>query len=242
MDSVIEKFSIYDFFNLLFSGGIFIAGLHLLGFPLLEIVYSDIHLPESEIIFCTIVLLLCYVIGFALQAISTIIGKEDRLQSKMTSTFLLDGNNVIVNPEKLKIYQTKAKELFRRKNIHVKDNNFSPEQCEYFFSYCIYFIQVHGQNKKTEKMRSLKGLSSLWLMCFSLLSILGAIRVSYLIALQTTLQLLYLPIFSTLIYCALVYISYFRLKIDITYWIKMLLSVYEVCSEIYIYPDKEFSK
>ena len=238
MDSVIEKFSIYDFFNLLFSGGIFIAGLHLLGFPLLEIIYSDIHLPESEIIFCTIVLLLCYVIGFALQAISSIIGKGDRIQSKMTSTFLFDGNNVIVNPEKLKIYQTKAKELFRRKNIHVKDNNFSPEQCEYFFSYCIYFIQV--QNKKTEKMRSLKGLSSLWLMCFSLLSILGAIRVSYLIAIQTTLQLLYLPIFSTLIYCVLVYISYFRLKIDITYWIKMLLGVYEVCSEIYIYPDKEF--
>lgn len=243
MEGVLEKFSIYDFFNLLFSGGILIAGIHILGFPLLEILYNDIHLPESEILFCAVILLLCYVTGFALQAISSIVGKGIKIQSKMTSTFLLDGNNVIKNTVKLRIYQEKAKELFIRKNIHVKDNNFTPEQCEYFFAYCSYFTQVHGQSKKAEKMRGLKGLSSLWLICFALLSLLGVIRIFYLILfIQSNLNSLILAIISTLIYCALIFISYFRMKIDITYWIRMLLGVYEVCSDIYVYPDNETPK
>ena len=243
MEGVLEKFSIYDFFNLLFSGGILIAGIHILGFPLLEILYNDIHLPESEILFCAVILLLCYVIGFALQAISSIVGKGIKIQSKMTSTFLLDGNNVIKNTVKLRIYQEKAKELFIRKNIHVKDNNFTPEQCEYFFAYCSYFTQVHGQSKKSREDAWFERLVQSLVNMFCPIKFVRRDTNLYLILfIQSNLNSLILPIISTLIYCALIFISYFRMKIDITYWIRMLLGVYEVCSDIYVYPDNETPK
>ena len=63
----------------------------------------------------------------------------------MTSTFLLDGNNVIKNTVKLRIYQEKAKELFIRKNIHVKDD----------MRFLIYALMIYENYKRPSIFRQL---------------------------------------------------------------------------------------
>lgn len=233
MDGIFEKFSVYDFFNLIISGGTFIGGLHLIGFAPLTFLVNDIKIPDNEIVILAVILLICYIIGFELQGLISWIEENIlKIQSTMTGTFLFDNSGVIQNIEKLKIYRMKATELFESKNIKVKKNEFTEEQCEYFFAYCIYFVQVQGQSKKTEKMRGLKGLASLWMVCFALLFFIGLVRSIFLLITGTDFQEMIVPFFSTIAFLILSITSYCRMKTNIKYWIRMLLGVYEVCSDL----------
>lgn len=233
MDGAFEKFSVYDFFNLIISGGAFIGGLHLIGFAPLYFLVNDIKVPDNEIVTLALILLICYIIGFELQGFGSWIELNKlKIQSTMTGTFLLDSSNVITNIEKRKVYQKKAKELFETKSIEVKDNEFTKDQCEYFFAYCSYFVQVKGQNKKTEKMRGLKGLSSLWMVCFALLFLIGLTRIVLMIINGANFEKMMFPFFSTIAFLVLSITSYYRMKTNIRYWIRMILGTYEVCSDL----------
>lgn len=233
MDGAFEKFSVYDFFNLIISGGTFVGALHLIGFAPLDFLINDIKIPDNEIVALALILLICYIIGFELQGFGSWIEQNKlKTQCEMTGTFLLDNSKVITNIEKLKVYQTKAKELFKAKNIEVKDNKFSREQCEYFFAYCSYFVQVKGQSKKTEKMRGLKGLSSLWMVCFALLFVIGLAQSVLLLINGAGFKEIMLPFFSTIAFLVLSITSYYRMKTNIKYWIRMILGTYEVCSDL----------
>ena len=113
MDSVFEKFSVYDFFNLLFSGGVLVGSLHLIGFSPLSFLINDLNIPENEILSLSLILLVYYIIGFELQGLSLWIEQHKfKIQSTMTGTFWLDNTNIINNHEKLKASQTKAKDFF----------------------------------------------------------------------------------------------------------------------------------
>lgn len=233
MDEAFEKFSVYDFFNLIISGGAFIGGLHLIGFTPLSFLVNDIKIPDNEIIRLSLILLICYIIGFELQGLGSWIELNKlKVQSTMTGTFLLDRNDVIKNDEKLKVYQNKAKELFKTKNIKVENNKFTKEQCEYFFAYCSYFVQVKGQSKKTEKMRGLKGLSSLWMVCFALLFLIGVTKNAFLLIGGVNFGEMMLPFFSTVAFLVLSITSYYRMKTNIKYWVRMILGTYEVSSDL----------
>lgn len=233
MDGTFEKFSVYDFFNLIISGGAFIGGLHLIGFAPLYFLMNDIKVPDNEIIALALVLLICYIIGFELQGVGSWIEiNKLKTQSEMTGTFLRDDSNVITNKEKLKVYQKKAKELFKTKNIKVKNNEFTKDQCEYFFAYCSYFVQVKGQSKKTEKMRGLKGLSSLWMVCFALLFLIGLAQITLMLINGVNFEKMKFPFLSTIAFIVLSITSYYRMKTNIRYWIRMILGTYEVCSEL----------
>lgn len=198
MDVFFEKFSVYDFFNLIISGGTFIGGLHFIGFAPLFFLVNDIGIPDNEIVTIALILLVCYIIGFELQGIELWLEQNIlNIQSTMTGKFLKDSDNgkVITNDEKLKSYQKKAKKLFKMKKIKIKDNNFTENQCEYFFAYCSYFVQVKGYSKKTEKMRGLKGLSSLWMVCFALLFMIGTVNNVFLLSNGVHMKEMMIPFF-----------------------------------------------
>lgn len=239
MDGAFEKFSVYDFFNLIISGGTFIGALHLIGFAPLDFLINDIKIPDNETVTLALILLICYIIGFELQGFGTWVEQNKlKTQCTMTETFLLDNSKVITNTEKLKVYQTKARELFKEKNIEIKDNKFSREQCEYFFAYCNYFVQVKGQNKKAEKMRGLKGLSSLWMVCFALLFAIGLVQSILLLINEAAFKEIMLSFFSASTFLLLSITSYYRMKTNIKYWIRIILSTYEVCSDLVSYPGR----
>lgn len=47
MEGLFEKFSLYDFFNLIITGAVFLVGLHLLGFAPLGFVEDNMNLPDQ---------------------------------------------------------------------------------------------------------------------------------------------------------------------------------------------------
>lgn len=55
MDGILEKFSLYDFFNVIFSGGIFLLGLHVMGIFPLSYVEKEMGLPNHDIIMYAVI-------------------------------------------------------------------------------------------------------------------------------------------------------------------------------------------
>lgn len=51
----------------------------------------------------------------------------------------------------------------------------SPDFASYFFAYCVYYIQIKSQNRKTEKLRDIEGLSEALSLIFLTLTFLSAI-------------------------------------------------------------------
>ena len=230
MDGFFEKFSIYDFFNLLFGGGVFIIGLHLLQLPLLDFLINGIKIPDNNIITLTLSLSICYLIGLELQGIGHRFEKS--CSRKMTESFLRDDSAVIDHEEKLRIYQKKAKELFTKKGIDIKEDHFEKRHCEYFFAHCIYYIQIRDESWKPEKMRSLKGLSRILMTCFACLSLIGVILgIPHLIYKGASLFEFLIIFIMILGFCALSVTNFFRMKQNTRFWIRMVLGLYEACSD-----------
>lgn len=232
MEGLFEKFSLYDFFNLIITGAVFLVGLHLLGFAPLGFVVDNMNLPDDKVIILATILLLCYIIGAELQGVELFVieKKKVTVEREMIQTFLNKNSNVIPNKEKLKIYRNEARSLFKTKNIKVKGKNFSREQCEYFFAYCNYYIQVKGENKKTEKMRGIKGISILFTTCFLILFITGVFRIIFILR-QGQIKELYGYGGLTITFFVLSVSSYYRMKIAIQRRIRMVMGTYEVCCE-----------
>lgn len=70
---------------------------------------------------------------------------------------LLDENGPITNPYKRERYGKLKDEIIKCQNIKLP---LSKEDTEnYFFSYCVYYIQLKNHNRKTEKLRDIEGLS-----------------------------------------------------------------------------------
>lgn len=233
MDAIFEKFSLYDFFNVIFSGGIFLLGLHVIGIFSLSYIEKEIGLPSCDIIVYAVIFFLCYIVGACLQLIGSWLTRKKgyfQFQSRMTSSVLNDKEIFDNNSCKLTVYRGLANKIFKRKGIAVEKGIYTAEQCEYFFAYCSYYIQIHGHSNKTEKMRALKGLDCLWMVCFAALSIITWARCIYLLSFGLVDNMI-AAFVCGIIFPALSIISYHKMKADVTYWIKMVLATYELCSD-----------
>lgn len=229
MDGLFEKFSLYDFFNLIVSGALFIFGVQLLGFTPLTFINERMNLQNEKIFIYCFWLLFCYVIGSVVQGIELFLERKgiSSFQQNKIENCLNNDSDTISNEEKRKVYQRDARRLFADKNIKVVKNEFTPDQCEYYFAYCSYCIQLKEQNKKTEKMRGIKGISSLFSICFILLCLLGALRTIYLLGRGEGIEELFFIITCTIIFGVLGIVCYYRMKIVIINWIRMVFGTYE---------------
>ncbi len=233
MDAIFEKFSLYDFFNVIFSGGIFLLGLHVIGIFPLSYVENGMGLPNCDIIMYAVIFFLCYIVGACLQFIgSWLTTNRDyfKFQSHMTNSILNDKAIFDNNECKLEVYKRLADKIFEKKQITVENGVYTAEQCGYFFAYCSYYIQVHGHSGKTEKMRALKGLDCLWMVCFAVLAIITWVRCIYLLSF-CLVDNITVALVCGIIFPVLSIISYHKMKTNVKYWIKMVLATYEICSD-----------
>lgn len=244
MEGAFDKFSLYDFFNLIFVGAIFLIALHMIGLYPLTYIANYIRLPNNNIIICISILLVCYIIGFVFQTIGSILEKNTYffgIQTELINNFLNDKSVFNGNECKFKSCRDKARQFFIKKGIKI-NKEYTWDQCEYFFAHCSYCIQVNGKSEKTEKIRALKGLSCMLTVCFAILII---IMISY-VAILIFLAMLFkkenildeIVAVSVLIYleklCLLIVLfvlSYNRFQINTRYWVRMVLGVYDICSD-----------
>lgn len=229
MDGFFEKFSIYDFFNLLASGIVFLIGLLVLDLVELTTLAEFLRAnSEMQWILSIIMLGGCYLIGTIFQQVSSITF-EKRYSNKITSTILCNSFSVLNNQFKLEVHQNYARKLFQEKGIPFSGNCFSKWYCEYYFAYCSYYIQNQNKHHKAEKMRGLRGIYSLLVTCFALLCIISLFRVAFAVA-NSESYLYFIGI--ACVYLALLLIYVRAYKENTKYWVRMVLGVYEACVDI----------
>lgn len=241
MDGFFKKFSIYDFFNLLGAGGIFIVGLHAI-----EVISIQQWLhyfgTDNQIVSTAIVLILCYLFGALFQQCGLFICDRWLDHSrKLTSSFLTDNAEIIGNGVRQTVHRQLARELLKKKCGETQEGDFTPEQSNYYFTYCVYYIQVKDQQKKAEKMRELKALSMLLMVCFGALALVALLRVAYYIAFTPEITRVALAHYGVDFILALILavVYYNAYKRNTRNWVRMVLSVYEVCTESYITEKEE---
>lgn len=71
---------------------------------------------------------------------------------------LFQKNGPITNERKLEVYKNLGND-FIKTSISSDLTIANDEAASYFFAHCVYYIQIKKQNKKTEKLRDIAGLS-----------------------------------------------------------------------------------
>ena len=173
-----EQLGIYDFFNVLLSGTIFVSGYCMINSNVYKELWDNMTVPKGIIIALTI-----YIIGMVLQELGSLADRYIFKIYKGMNQSILAGwidenykekttNKIVSNPFLLKRYRTFAKELLK---------DFSIKECDYdnkyvsglVFSSCQYYVACYGKDKKIEKLRALFAMSKTLIVCFGILSILA---------------------------------------------------------------------
>lgn len=250
IDSVLEKFSIFDFFNLIFTGIIFLISLHFVGIRLFDWIslsfYDSIFVTmilnkytiEGDgiitfmmFVYFVFLLAILYVIGSIIQELGSFAqNKISKIQYRAISS-VLNNESILKNKIKREICSKEARELFKTKNIKLKKDEFTSEHCHYFYTYCLYYIQIREQHKKLEKMRGLQGISNMLSTNFGISAFGGIITYLFQAHLANTsyIQKIDFKTFAVIIitYISLSIIFWFRMKKQILYRIRMVLNTYE---------------
>lgn len=104
--------------------------------------------------------------------------RKTTVQSCMKNIFSESGP--ITNAKKRDWYQKLAKDFISQTSTFSEDPDSLVEQDDvlsYFFAHCVYYIQVKNQNRKTEKLRDIEGLSASLSFVFLGLSIFSFITI-----------------------------------------------------------------
>lgn len=257
MDTIAEKFDVFDFFNLIIAGITFEIGL---GFydPSITDHLNSIKDWIGDSVFATILVISLFVVlSYITGAVFNTLGKKflwNNVHVKMVRECLTN-DKIVNNKEKLERYRSKAQDFFsknkskdenkdksKNENTTVDKKYFTPDQNECYFAHCIYHIQAREQNKKSEKLRSVAGLSMLLTVCFAFLSFPIPPVVMYFYALlrhrfkwvEVSLGRQIITCIACIIFTR---VFYFRYKNDESNHIRMVLAVYDVCKDM----DKEQS-
>lgn len=230
MDSITEKFSVFDFFNLIIGGSTFLLGLGICNYSQLTrfvpaiaclIDDSDFMLFIGTTLFLGCALVAGTVINeFAYWIFDTMLHWERTLIETC-----LNKKQLIKNDIKLQVFREKAKKYLNIEKLELNED-FTTDQCSTYFAYCIYYLHVRGQDKKTEKLRETQGLSELLTLVFASIPILSI-----------TLHLLFGTSFLSIkpilfIYVLFLLFSYAflrRFRRAMKNRIKMVLAVYDAC-------------
>lgn len=225
MDDLFDKLGLYDFFNVIFVGGIFI------------IVFLVILYPEAYHYFCGILkssyekgicfFFISYLLGIIFQEIGKIIDRNfEKVKYKHFENFLNDDNDIIDYNTKRNVYKRSARDILERQqiDIDVTEKFFSKEQNKYVFTYCLYYVENKKRNAKIEKMRALydmaRGLKASFCVILTII-IADAYNFSKVNLTYYAYVFLAVLVIIILLKIRMIYLS--------KYFIRMVMGVYESC-------------
>lgn len=138
MDSVTEKFSVFDFFNLIIAGMVFIIMLGICHYPQSkDLIVKILKFDNDSFLFQTgiMVVFLCeaLIIGMILQVVADYIIKEKIGWERKVIGYELITGKLFKNKIRTDSIIKKA-----RRYLNISgDTNLDAEKCEAFFSYCV---------------------------------------------------------------------------------------------------------
>lgn len=226
MDNVSEKLGLYDFFNVISVGAIFILHIVFL-FPKMLSSY-DKMLSDGVIKFAGL-FVLSYLIGLILQEIGAFVDEYWTKSKKNKIRNFLIQENIIDNNVKLAQYQKYAKDILKEKGFGFS-KNLTQEQNEYIYGYIEYYIEHKNRNKKFEKMRALYGMSKSLYCCMGLVVIMCVL--GFILTIIKKYEVGIIKLVLTSVYALISIIIYhFRAERCMKYRIRMMMGVYESCIE-----------
>ena len=228
MDGLVDKFSVFDFFNLIIGGFLFLVGLGVGFYFNLEKSFinklADVFM-EYTLIVTIVMLALSFILGLLMSEIECLIFyKWLRWETKLMSECLMDFR-VVENIKKYEIYRKKALQYFKQEEYQKKSDEFTEDECAAFYAHCVYYIQIRSQNQKTERLREVTGLAGILVTVFGAL-IISEIIINFIVGSVSTIS-----VTLFLIYAICLALLLHRYKRAMKNRIKMVLAVYDVCVE-----------
>ena len=234
MDAITQKYSVFDFFNLLIAGAVSLNVQMICQYPKSAVWLKSLSVDIGVSGFLLFVSVITYaggalVFGMVLQ----VIGHwfiEERLgwQTKMISE-CLNGNGIFENSYRTTRVFHKA---VRFLNIKETKTNLDREEASAFFAYCVYYLYVERRDEKPEKLRETQGLSELFSCVFWTAPLFCAIISIIRVIIWHDMNFNIFCIFGTCVISIILgTVFYYRYKISFRNRIRMVLSIYDACTE-----------
>ena len=197
-----EQLGIYDFFNVIVSGAIFICGFFCINDNWYEQLFKQITMPKVLVL-----IVLVYIMGLVLQEIGSLIDTyilkvyvgatrnflKGSIDDEENIDFIIKfgryikkifikkhkkqmSNSIICNPVLLERYNVLAKEILKDIPNDILVESTEGNINAYVFSVCQYSLAYYGKDKKVEKMRALFGMAKSLMTCFFILDIITFIE------------------------------------------------------------------
>lgn len=188
-----EQLGLYDFFNVILSGAVFVVGLCTINQDLSNFLWEDMSVVKG-----VGVVLLIYILGMILQEIGSCAdrylfniykGTNQRiLKGDIGKTYKYEAQGALIkNPFTLESYRRVADKLLTardsEKSSEGEDDQKINDRYEnslmngYVFSVAQYHVAVCGKDQKVEKLRALFAMSKTLIGCFLILAIVALLSI-----------------------------------------------------------------
>ena len=233
MDSLTEKFNVFDFFNLIIGGTVFWLGIGICNFYQVKKLYTlvlCVHNDLNYMVFLSVIVFFAgaFVTGAVINEMSCWLFENVFVWEKKYIEHCLNKNQLIKNDVKLRQFRIKAEAYLNVKEMG-EDDDFSINQCATYFAYCVYYLHVHGQDKKTEKLRETQGLSEILTLVFVLIPFASVLFYILGDVIYVNVKLIFV-FYLMCVGCFYAFLK--RSKRATENRIKMVLAVYDACVDM----------
>ena len=233
MDSITEKFGVFDFFNLLIAGIVSLSILEICHYDQMKKMTIKVIELIGESNFYSIIAFIGY-IGFALSigAFFQVIGQwiiRDKIGwEKGIIRTCLNIDGVLKNCIRRKKLQRYAQQYLQ---LSDGERELTAEENEAFFAHCEY-VHVNCLDKKTEKLRETQGLSELLMFVFWSIPVFSTMVFIFRVRILGNVNVNDCFVAVIYILCVIFgFIFCYRYKISAENRIRMVLSIYEAYKE-----------
>lgn len=179
-----EQLGLYDFFNVILSGAVFVVGLCTINQDLSNFLWEDMSVVKGVGL-----VLLIYILGMILQEIGSCAdrylfniykGTNQRiLKGEIGDSYKYEAQGALIkNPFTLECYRKVADKLPIGCNVDTDNEKYENGLVNgYVFSVAQYHVAVCGKDQKVEKLRALFAMSKTLIGCFLILAIVALLSI-----------------------------------------------------------------